>query len=68
MYAVVRNIMLNSKDVVPFTTDQSHRLYFDPKLLMHRPGCLVIVKYPKDHPRVTDKSNGARGVCGIFLG
>jgi hypothetical protein len=31
-------------------------------------GCLVVLKYPKDHPRVTDTSNGARGVCGIFLG
>jgi hypothetical protein len=60
MYAAVRNIMPNSKDVVPFTTAQPH--------LLHRPGCLVIVKYPKDHPRVTDTSNGARGVCGIFLG
>ena len=68
MYAAVRNIMSNIKDVVPFTTAQPHRLCFDPKLLMHRPGCLVIVKYPKDHPRVTDTSNGARGVCGIFLG
>ncbi len=26
------------------------------------------MKYPKDHPRVTDTSNGARVVCGIFLG
>jgi hypothetical protein len=26
------------------------------------------VKNPKDHPRVTDTSNGARDVCGIFLG
>jgi hypothetical protein len=68
MYAAVRNIMPNSKDLVPFTTAQPHRLCFDPKLLLHRPGCLVIVKYPKDHPRVTDTSNGARGVCGIFLG
>jgi hypothetical protein len=68
MYAAVRNIVPNSKDVVPFTTAQPHRLCFDPKLLLHRPGCLVIVKYPKNHPRVTDTSNGARGVCGIFLG
>jgi hypothetical protein len=68
MYAAVRNIMPNSKDVVPFTAAQPHQLCFDPKLLLHRPGCLVIVKYPKDHPRVTDTSNGARGVCGIFLG
>jgi hypothetical protein len=57
MYAAVRNIMPNSKDVVPFTTAQPHRMCFDPKLLLHRPGCLVIVKYPKDHPRVTDTSN-----------
>jgi hypothetical protein len=68
MYAAVRNIMLNSKDVVPFTTAQPHLLCFDLKLLLHSPGCLVIVKYPKDHPRVTDTSNGARGVFGIFLG
>jgi len=47
----------------PFTEAQPHRLHFDPKLLLHRPGWLVIVKYPKDHPRVTDTSNGARGVC-----
>jgi hypothetical protein len=33
MYAAVRNIMPNSKDVVPFTTAQPHRLCFDPKLL-----------------------------------
>jgi hypothetical protein len=24
--------------------------------------------FTKDHPRVADTSNGARGVCGIFLG
>jgi hypothetical protein len=68
MYMAVRNIMLTHKMSAPFTEAQPHILHFDPKLLLHRPGCLVIVKYPKDHPRVTDTSNGARGVCGIFLG
>jgi hypothetical protein len=68
MYMAVRNIMPTDKMSVPFTEAQPHRLHFDPKLLLHRPGCLVIVKYPKHHPRVTDTSNGARGVCGIFLG
>jgi hypothetical protein len=29
---------------------------------------LVIVKYPKDHPRITDTSNGVQGLCCIFLG
>jgi hypothetical protein len=56
------------KMLVPFTAAQPHRLHFNPKLLLHRPGCLIVEKYPKDHPRVTDTSNGARGVCGIFLG
>jgi hypothetical protein len=56
------------KMLVPFMAAQPHLLCFDPKLLLHRPGCLVIVKYPKDHPHVTDASNCARGVCGIFLG
>jgi hypothetical protein len=68
MYMAVRNIMPTDKMSAPFTEAQPHRLHFDPKLLLHRPGCLVIVKYPKDHPRVTDTANGARGVCGIFLG
>jgi hypothetical protein len=68
MYMAVRNIMPTDKMKVPFTAAPSHRLHFDPKLMLHRPGCLVVVKYPKDHPRVTDTSNGARGVCGIFLG
>jgi hypothetical protein len=27
---------------------------------------LVIVKYPKDHPCVTDTSNGAWGVYSVF--
>ena len=68
MYMAVRNIMPTDKMSAPFTEAQPH-LHFDPKLLLHRPGCLVIVKYPKDHPCVTDTSNnGARGVCGIFLG
>jgi hypothetical protein len=67
MYMAVRNIMPADKMLAPSTAAQPHRLCFDPKLLLHRPGCLVIVKYPKDHPRVTDTSNGARGVCGIFL-
>jgi hypothetical protein len=68
LYMAVRNIMPTDKMSAPFTEAQPHRLHFDPKLLLHRPGCLIIVKYPKDHPRVTDTSNGARGVCGIFLG
>jgi hypothetical protein len=68
MYMTVRNIMPTDKMSVPFTEAQPHRLHFDPKLLLHHPGCLVIVKYPKDHLRVTDTSNGAQGVCGIFLG
>jgi hypothetical protein len=68
MYMAVRNIMPTDKLKVPFTTVPSHWLHFDPKLMLHRPGCLVVVKYPKDHPRVTVSSNGARGVCGIFLG
>jgi hypothetical protein len=68
MYMAVRNIMPTDKMSIPFTEAQPDRLYFNPKLLLHRPGCLVIAKYPKDHPRVTDTSNSARGVCGIFLG
>jgi hypothetical protein len=68
MYMSVRNIMPTDKMSVSFTEAQPHRLHFDPKLLLHRPGCLIIVKYPKDHPRVTDTSNGARGVRDIFLG
>jgi hypothetical protein len=68
LYMGIRNIMPTDKMQVPFTKAPSHRLHFDPKLMLHRPGCLVVVKYPKDHPRVTDTSNGARGVCGIFLG
>jgi hypothetical protein len=67
MYMAVRNIMPTDKMSVPFTEAQPHWLHFDPKLLLHSPGCLVIVKY-SDHPSVTDTSNGARGVCGIFLG
>ena len=59
MYVSVRNIMPTDKMLVPFTAAQPHRLRFDPKLLLHRPGCLVAVKNPKDHPRVTDTSNGA---------
>ena len=68
LYMAVRNIMPRDKMKVPFKSAPSHRLHFNPTLMLHRPGCLVIVKYPKDHPRVTDTSNGARGVCGIFLG
>ncbi len=68
MYMAVRNIMPSDKMTAPFTEARPHRLHFDPKLLLHRPGCLVIVKYPKDHPHVTDTSHGALGVCGIFLG
>ena len=50
MYMAVRNIMPTDKMKVPFTAAPSHRLHFDPKLMLHRPGCLVVVKYPKDHP------------------
>ncbi len=67
LYMAVRNIMPRDKMKVPFKSAPSHRLHFDPKLMLHHPGCLVIVKNPKDHPRVTDTSNGAPGVCGIFL-
>jgi hypothetical protein len=68
MHMAVRNIRPTEKMSTPFTEAQPHQLHCDPKLLLHRPGCLVIVKYPKDHPRVTDTSNSARDVCGIFLG
>ena len=55
--------------LVPFTVAQPHWLLFDPKLLLqHCPWCLVVVKYPKDHPHVTDTSKGALGVYYIFLG
>jgi hypothetical protein len=67
IYMAVRNLMPTDKMAVPFTEAQPHWLHFDPKLLLHRPGCLVIVKYPKDHPRFTDTSNCARGLCRIFL-
>ena len=68
LYMAIRNIMPAAKQSVPFLAAQPHQLHFDPTLLLHRPGCLVVVKYPKDHPRVTDTSNGARGACGVFLG
>ena len=68
LYMAIRNIMPAAKQSVPFLAAQPHQLHFDPALLLHRPGCLVVVKYPKDHPRVTDTSNGARGACGVFLG
>ncbi len=58
MYMAVRNIMPTDKMKVPFTVAPSHWLHFDPKLMLHSPGCLVVVKYPKDHPHVTDTSNG----------
>ena len=67
-YVPVRNIMPTDKMSVPFTEAQPHLLHFDPKLLLHLHGCLVIVKYPKDHQCVTDTSNSTQGVCGIFLG
>ena len=68
MYMDERNLMPKEKMLVPFTEAHPHWLCFDPNLLYHRPGCLDIVKYPKDHPHATDTSNGTRGVCGIFLG
>ena len=68
LYMAMRNIMPTAKQSVPFLAAQPHQLHFDPALLLHRPGCLVVVKYPKDHPRVTDTSNGTRGACGVFLG
>jgi hypothetical protein len=68
LYMTVHNIMPRDKMKVPFKLAPSHRLHFDPKLMLHRPGCLVIVKYPKDHPRITDTSNGVQGLCCIFLG
>jgi hypothetical protein len=67
MYMAVRNIMPTDKILVPFTEAQPHQLYVNPKLLLHRPRCLVVVKYPKDHLHVTGTSNSERGVCGIFL-
>ena len=66
MYVALRNIMPTDKMLVPFTAAQPHRLCLT--LLLHHPGCLVVVKFPKDHPRVTDTSNGAWGVSSIFLG
>jgi hypothetical protein len=38
MYMAVRNIMPTDKLKVPLTAAPSHRLHFDPKLMLHRPG------------------------------
>jgi hypothetical protein len=65
MYMAVRNIMPTDKMKVQFTVALSHWLHFDPKLMLHRLGCLVVVKYPKDHLCVTDTSNGASAAFSL---
>ena len=51
-----------------FKMGQPHNLHCDPKLLLHPPGCLVIIKLPKEHRLVKDSSNGPRGLEGLFFG
>merc|ERR1719183_1714749 len=43
-------------------------LHYDAERLWHLPGCHAVGKLSKEDPLVTDTSNGARGVEGIFLG
>ena len=43
-------------------------LHYDAERLWHPPGCHAVGKLSKEDPLVTDTSNGARGVEGIFLG
>jgi hypothetical protein len=47
---------------------QPANLHYDVERLWHPPGCHVVGKLSKEDPLVTDTSNGARGVEGIFLG
>ena len=47
---------------------QPANLHYDVDRLWHPPGCHVVGKLSKEDPLVTDTSNGARGVEGIFLG
>ena len=39
-----------------------------PDLLLHVPACYVIGALAKEHPKVADTSNGARGFEGMFFG
>ena len=67
MVAALHNIFPRAGST-SFDMGQPHNMHCDPNFLLHPPGCLVIVKLPKEHRLVTDSSNGPRGLEGLFFG